>query len=239
MKIYSCFTPSHEVLYREYFFPTLPQDFEPYVAQIDISGSGDFGTADFMQTLEVKIEMVLNSIADNAGSAIVWSDVDIVFTRGSVPQLHDLLKDRSTDIWFQKERQGDDREINAGLILMRCNEAVERLYRDALALMRSMPGYNDQRAINEILSKGADISWSYLPYQFAARSHGWPPRQDFVAYHANGTIGDDGVGQKIRQFAEVRKLQRWGPIYWHYLRNREKLRRSLNKRQQVLKSRFQ
>jgi len=230
MKIYSCFTPSHEILYRDYFFAALPQEFEPHVTPIDISGSGDFGTVDFIRTLEAKLEMALESIADNAGSAIVWSDVDIVFTRESVPLLHDLLNDCDTDIWFQKERPGDDKEVNAGLILMRCNEAVERLYRDALALMRSTPGYNDQHAINDILGNGAGISWSYLPYQFAARSHGWPPRQDFVAYHANCTMGDDGVGQKIRQFAEVRKLQRWGPVYWHYVRNRDKLRRSINKR---------
>lgn len=233
MKIYSCFTPSHEILYRDYFLPSLPKDFEPHVSRIDISGSGDFGTADFVRALEAKLEMVLESIADNAGSAIVWSDVDIVFTRESVPQIHDLLKDRDTDIWLQKEMPGDDREANVGLILMRCNASVEMLYRETLALMRSTPGYHDQHAMNEILNSGADISWGYLPYQFAARSHGWPPKQDIFAYHANCTIGADSVGQKIRQLAEVRKLQRWGPIYWHYVRNREKLRRSLNKRLHV------
>ena len=183
MKIYSCFTPSHEILYRDHFLPTLPQEFEPHVGTIGISGSGDFGTTDFIQSIEAKLEMVLDSIADNAGAAIVWSDVDIIFTRKSVPLLNDLLNDRDTDIWFQKESSGDDKEINAGLILMRCNEAVERLYRDALALMRSTPGYNDQHAINDILSKGAeDISWSYLPFPFAAKSHGWPPRRDFVDF---------------------------------------------------------
>lgn len=230
MKIYSCFTPSHEILYRDYFLPALPKEFEHHIAPIDISGSGDFGTTDFIQCLEAKLEMALESIVDNAGSAIVWSDVDIIFTRKSVPLFNDLLKDRDTDIWFQKERPGGDKEVNAGLILMRCNEAVERLYRDAIALMRSTPGYNDQHAINDILSKGADISWAYLPHQFAARSHGWPPRRDFVAYHANCTMGDNGVGQKIRQFGKVRKLQRWGPVYWHYVRNRDKLRRSFHKR---------
>ena len=230
MKIYSCFTPSHEVLYRDYFLAALPDEFEPHVAPLDISGSGDYGTQDFIQSLETKLEMVLESIAENSGSAILWSDVDVVFTRESVPLLKRLLEDRDTDIWFQKERTGDDREVNGGLILMRCNEAVEWLYRDALSVMRSTPGYNDQDAINQILGRGAELSWSYLPFRFAARSHGWPPRRDFVAYHANYTLGADGVGQKIRQFGKLQRLLRWGPIYWQYVHMRETLRRSWNER---------
>lgn len=227
MKIYSCYTPSHEVLYRDYYLPTLPASLDDHASLIGISGSGDFRSVDFYQTIEAKLELMLDSIASNAGSAIIWSDVDIIYFGDPVPSLQRLLEESDADIWFQKESPDDsDEEVNVGLVLMRCNVAVENFYRDVLATMRSTPGYQDQDSINHLLRDGVDLAWDYLPFQFAAKTHGWPPRRDIVAYHANATVGAGGVNQKIRQFQRLRKLRRLGPAYWHYVRLRERLRQS-------------
>ncbi|WP_158285024.1 putative nucleotide-diphospho-sugar transferase [Hoeflea marina] len=214
MKIYSCYTPSHEMLYREYFLPSLPVQFEDHSTRFEIVGSGDFGAPDFLRSIEAKIGLVLDSIAANAGQAIIWSDVDIVYFGDPLPIIAGLLTDQDIDIWFQKEHVGGSDDVNAGLILMRCNAAVEQLFRDALAMMRSTPGLNDQDAINRLIRKQAAGKWAYLPLQFAARSQGWPPATDIVAYHANCTVGADGVGQKLRQFAELNRVRRFGATYW-------------------------
>jgi len=224
MKIYSCHTPSHEVLYRRHFLPSLPASLESHSTPVDISGSGDFRSEDFYRTIESKLELMLQSISSNSGSAIIWSDVDIVFVDDPMPMLNNLLGESGTDIWFQKERCGKDREVNAGLVLMRCNAAVERLYRDTLATLRSMPDFQDQDSLNHLLRDDVEATWDFLPLQFAARTHGWPPRRDLVAYHANATVGADGVGQKIRQFQKLQKLRKLGPVYWYYVYIRERLR---------------
>lgn len=169
---------------------------------------------DFLQSLEAKVELVLESIAANPDEAIIWSDVDIVYFGDPAALMLALLTDKQTDIWFQKELVGQSDDVNAGLVLMRCNAAVEQLYRDALAIMRENPQLHDQDAINQLFRNGAAVRWKYLPLQFAARSQGWPPARDIVAYHANCTTGEDGVGQKIRQFAELKRLRRFGWVYW-------------------------
>lgn len=213
MKIYSCFTPSHDVLYRDYHLPSLPTQFSSHSIALDIAGRGDFMARDFLQSIEAKVELMLESIAANPGEAIIWSDVDILYFGDPAAVVAGLLTDGETDIWFQKEHVGHSDEVNAGLVLMRCNAAVAQLYRDVLAFMRSNPGMHDQDGINHLLRNGAAVRWKYLPLQFSARSHGWPPAWDIVAYHANCTIGEDGVGQKIRQFAELKRVRRFGAFY--------------------------
>ena len=54
------------------------------------------------------------------------------------------------------------------------------------------------------------ISWTYLPWSFYARTHGWPPPRHLSLYHANATPGKNGVDQKMRQFREVEFLRRYG-----------------------------
>jgi hypothetical protein len=58
------------------------------------------------------------------------------------------------------------------------------------------------------------LTWGYLPLSYYARTHGWPPPRKLALYHANYTLGPDGIGQKFAQFREVDSLVRWGcPAY--------------------------
>ncbi|MDX9767725.1 MAG: hypothetical protein RBT51_10330, partial [Ectothiorhodospiraceae bacterium] len=69
------------------------------------------------------------------------------------------------------------------------------------------PDRNEQAIVNEMLREGAAINWELLPDEFAARSHGWPPPARMSIYHANCTVGPNGVKQKIRQFRLVRMIR--------------------------------
>lgn len=59
--------------------------------------------------MRTKIRLIIESVEENRGSVIVWSDVDIVFVRdftSSVQRVFD--QNREIDIAFQKEfRVGD------------------------------------------------------------------------------------------------------------------------------------
>ena len=76
---------SHEVLFCEHILPSLTQGFESHSTRLDIAGTGDYLTRDFLQSFEANAELVLESIAANAGEATIWSDVDIVFTVDPAP----------------------------------------------------------------------------------------------------------------------------------------------------------
>ena len=61
-----------------------------------------------------------------------------------------------------------------------------------------------------MLKEGVAFAWGHLPVDFVARTHGWPPPRRMSIYHANYTLGPNGVAQKIRQFKAVRAMQRFG-----------------------------
>lgn len=100
--------------------------------------------------------------------------------------------------------------MNAGFILIRCGEQAERFFTEVGDRMMREKGKNEQAIENEMLAGGFDIPWGHLPLGFVARTHGWPPRREMTIYHANYTLGADGVGQKIRQFKAVQDMQRYG-----------------------------
>lgn len=215
MKIYTCHTPSHEILYREYFLPSLPAELRNVSFPLERSGASDFGTKGFLQSIGVKMQLVIDSIEANRGDAILWSDVDIVFRRNPAGFLRELLAARpEVDIWYQSEAREPGGDVNAGFVLMRCTDSVKALYQAAAALMNTSGRINDQDALNRLLREDGAPNWAYLPGSFFARSHGWPPQRDFHLYHANCTDGVDGVGQKIRQFRELETFMRFG---WPYV----------------------
>lgn len=232
MKIYTCHTPSHEILYRRYFLPSLPAELRNVSFPLEPSGASDFGTPGFLQSIGAKMQLVIDSIEANRGDAILWSDVDIVFLRSPAGFLRELLAARpEVDIWFQSEAHEPGGDVNAGFVLMRCTESVKALYQAAAALMNASGRINDQDALNRLLRGDGAPKWAYLPGSFFARSHGWPPRRDIFLYHANCTDGVDGVGQKVRQFSELETLRRIGWPYVFYRRalgKIAKLRRKAN-----------
>lgn len=234
MKIYTCHTPSHEILYRGHFLPTLPAELVNVSYPLEPMGASDFGSPGFLQSIGAKMRLVIESIEANRGDAILWSDVDIVFRRSPLAFLHELLETSpEVDIWFQSEARDPSCDVNAGFVLMRCNDSVKALYEAATAMMNASGQSNDQEALNHLLRSDASLNWGYLPGSFFARSHGWPPRRDIFLYHANCTVGDDGVGQKIRQFRELETFWRYGWPYVQYRRYRakiEKLGRKANAR---------
>lgn len=208
MKLFCCYTPAHEILLKDYFLPTVPQEFKVVATKIDLQGPGDFLSTEFLRCISEKMRLVVQSLEDHRGEVIVWSDIDIQFFDLQSARLVKELGDH--DIAFQREGQRVT-DINAGFVVCRANEKVCAFFEEVKRRLLQRPEVNEQFVMNELLRKNPQIlSWTYLPWPYYARTHGWPPPQNLALYHANATPGKGGVDQKIRQFREVAFLRKYG-----------------------------
>lgn len=210
MKLYCVYTPAHEVLLRNWFLPSVPDGFEVIATPLQISGAGDFLSEEFLRCIRAKIALMVESIQSNRGSWILWSDVDILLNQGTQEALNHIIRDAGNrDIFFQSETRAKG-EVNTGFILIRCGDLTETFFRNVGIRLDLETTKNEQTVENEMLRNGVDFNWGYLPISFVARTHGWPPRSIMAIYHANYTVGPNGVDQKIRQFNAIKTMQRFG-----------------------------
>lgn len=208
MKIFCCYTPAHEILFQEYFRPSLPEGWTLQTHRLEISGAGDFLSPEFLRCIREKIRLIQTSITENWGEWIVWSDVDIVFCSSNGLQ-SDPWEQEPGDLFFQRENARIP-DVNTGFVVIRCGRATADFFGRVAAGLERDPSKNEQAIVNELLAQGDPVRWSYLPRAFYARTQGWPPPRKAVLYHANYTKGADGVGQKIAQFKEWERLRRGG-----------------------------
>ena len=231
MKIYSCYTSSHERLFQEYFLPTLPPGFELQTIVLDrLQSSGAFRSPGYLECLQEKIRLVTDSLQKHPGELLVWSDVDIVFLDARAAEdLHRLMEASGQDLLFMREgRTGPT--VNGGFYVCRANERTVAFFQGVSAHLAAHPQLLDQDAINDTLPPtGPTLKWGHLPPSYYARTNGWPPPRSLVCYHANETTGADNLRQKIEQFTELRWIRRYGPpaVLWSSLRRIPKRLRRL------------
>lgn len=208
MKLYCCFTPAHQVLFDDYFLPSVPDGFSVTPNRIAIEGAGDFLSPEFVQCIWQKVDLILETVVENFGGIIVWSDIDIQCFELSVADLASELGD--SDVAFQREGRNTT-DVNTGFIACRCNERTLAFFQKVKGALLQNPTTNEQHVVNELLRAGEPgIAWTHLPFTYYARTHGWPPPRRLALYHANGTMGSNGVWRKIQQFKELAFLRRYG-----------------------------
>lgn len=217
MRLHCCYTPAHEVLYREIFLPTVPSDMVLESTLIDEAGPGDFLSPEFLRCIRRKIGLIKASLlAAEEGEILVWCDVDVRFVDLSGQELAAMLDSSSADVMFQREASWL-RDVNTGFFVCRANDAVRKFFGAVGNSLEQEANINEQMAVNQLLSEGEGNSflrWDYLPRTFYARSHGWPPPRNLSIYHANYTKGPDAVAQKMSQFAELQAILRGGYAAW-------------------------
>jgi hypothetical protein len=210
MLLHCCYTSAHEVLYRDWFLPSIPPGFTIYPHRLDaISGPGDFLSPEFLQCIRQKMQLILGSLQNFPHEPILWSDVDILFGAITPDSLRKLLADTGKSLLFQQERPGMP-DVNTGFFLCSPGPDIREFFQKIERRLAAEPGENEQMAANALLAQEPHPEIGHLPASFYARTHGWPPPQNFSIYHANYTKGADSVGQKIRQFREVRFLEKYG-----------------------------
>ena len=220
IKIFCCYTASHAELFENHFRPSLPPGIQLEAIRLDhLQTSGDFAGHGYHECLRQKIRLLIDSLARSGDGIVVCTDVDIIFLRDDLAEdLSRRMEETGHDVLFQREGQGK-RDINGGFYVCRANERSLAFFREVLALLGKNLELLDQEAINQLLSGGFPLRWDVLPYSYFARTHGWPPPRDLMLYHANETLGADGVGQKRRQFEELHWIRRygWPAVAWSCL----------------------
>ncbi len=209
MKIFCCYTLSHDALYREDFLPTIPPGLTVQSEVIEMFGEGHYHSPQFVPCVVKKVDLILQSLHEHAGNVIIWSDVDIQFYR-LTPEIA-MAELGARDIAFQAAGVPPT-DINSGFFICRCNERTIQFFEKVRhSLCHEHAGEIEERAINKLLPTLSDdeLSWCMLPRSFYARSNKWPPPHDLVLHHANSTSGVNGLKLKHRHLREVALLQRY------------------------------
>jgi hypothetical protein len=213
--VYALYTPSHEILLKEFFLPSL-QDPEIvlYLQKIEeqTCDSAKFMDAGWTKTTIKKIELVLQAIEDQWGEIFIFSDVDIQFF-GSIASVVNHLMD-GYDMLIQKDNPKGT--LCSGFFVCRANEKIKALFSDVLLYMQKHNEISDQRTLNKHLSRNEiknryEIVWDYLPTEsfFGGGTFtgtywkygGKLPIPRFpLMHHANWVRGIDG---KIKQLTYV------------------------------------
>jgi hypothetical protein len=182
MKIFCCYTPSHNQLFHEDFLPTIPAGFTVQSQIIEMFGEGHYDSPQFVPCVVKKVDLILQSLRENAGNVIIWSDVDIQFYRLTPDIAMAELDDR--DIAFQAAGIPPT-DVNSGFFICRCNQRVIQFFEKVRhSLCHDDAGEIEERVINKFLPalSEAELSWCMLPRRFYARSNKWPPPRDLLSF---------------------------------------------------------
>ena len=143
--------------------------------------TGEFLSHEFKRVIDFKIERIIETIRENIGQIIVWSDIDIVFLKN--PYQFIVSKTWQYDVSYMNDGGGN---LSGGFYAIRCSSETLGAW-TALRLHPKEAHLYEQAALNEILSKA---SLNLLPDTFWAhhRQVFWNhvPPQNIVAFHATG-----------------------------------------------------
>lgn len=147
MKIYSLYTPNHQIFFDEWFMPTFKDKIELDIKLFDIKGEGIIGNKQFYHAMHHKVDTIIRGINENFGDIIIYSDIDIQFFQPIETIVANLIKDK--DILIQRDSPFG--VFCAGFIVLRCDANSLRLFNDVKDLMFQRKTHDDQQILNELL----------------------------------------------------------------------------------------
>src|SRR3990167_3387512 len=146
------YTPSHTVLYDQYFLPSFNQSKLNQYYQLQAAEfpqeceQASYMANGWNSTMMRKVDLILETIKTHYGEIFVYADVDIQFFRKFGE--HTFLK--NYDIVFQRNQKNNNR-VCAGFFIARANEAVYNLWQAVKDQMLVDPKLDDQEPLNRAL----------------------------------------------------------------------------------------
>jgi hypothetical protein len=114
---------------------------------------------------------------------------------------------------FQKNRlEPEDPEVCTGFWIARTSPRLLEFFGRVLIRVGEQGRKSDQYAINSLLGV-SDVAWTYLPLNYYARTHGFPPPRDACIHHATET-GKGGPDEKFRQLTRIHQMFHGGFLSW-------------------------
>lgn len=202
--IYTDYSPSHKILFDEFFLKTLPKDeFELHVeTNPQECPSGSWYEKGWEETCIRKSKIVLEACKKNMNGIFVFSDVDVQFFGNIKETLLQELGD--FDIACQNDTGST---FCAGFFICKCNEKTLSLFENMLYNFEK----DDQFCLNKYI-KLLDVKAKFLSYKFLTIGNlihqVWDPSigyvpfpKDILMHHGNFTIG---VNNKIELMKMVK-----------------------------------
>lgn len=201
--IYVVITPSHRVLFDQFFLPSLDQtQFKLHVFELDQAGDGEFLADDFKRCILFKLDQIIASIIRHKQQVIVWSDIDIQFFNMKAADISTHFHESPLQFAAQRLNKHST-DVCGGFYALRCSEEMLDFFTAARNATVHETDGNEQDAINLLLRRPAAPQWKLLNSQFYARTHGaWLP-SGLVMHHATCILPGDAVRQKIKLLSEL------------------------------------
>jgi len=195
LKLYTFYTPSHALLYENYFLPSLPQEFELIAHEHDQQClTAVYHSQGWRETVFKKIGILIDACKANMGDCFVFSDVDVQFFWPCKQVLLNELGD--FDIACQYDLRG---QHCAGFFICRANAATLALFEK----MRDDYGVSDQPTMNKHISMCKAKFLSHKFYTVARSLDGlWTGQDvdvpvDILVHHANWVEGVQGKARLL------------------------------------------
>jgi hypothetical protein len=212
VKIYSFYTPSHSVLFENYFLPTAQNEYDVVSHQFErqICTSGEYQSTGWRETQYNKVLFWIQAIEENMGDIIVCSDVDVQFLGATKKYIQETMG--ANDLLFQVNDELG--YICSGFFACRCTFKTKNFFEivaKKLKAIMHIEGGGEQYVIHSIFKE----RWHGLKYGKFKSELFWCPLESYESlnnlkipetirfHHANWTTGIDS---KIEQLEFVKNL---------------------------------
>jgi lipopolysaccharide biosynthesis glycosyltransferase len=204
MKLYTIFSPSHKIMYDDFFLKTLPNEFELVSKEIPQECStGEFYKEGWSKTCYRKVEFFIQACEENIGKNFIYSDVDIQF----FGKIKDALLNELGD--YDIACQNDTGPYYcSGFFICNANQRTLNMFN----MMKKNYNKEDQTSLNEQIHL---VKSKFLSRRFFTVAHStnsvWNGQDfyvpnDILIHHANWTGGIDNkirlldlVGKKLKK----------------------------------------
>jgi len=212
MKIYTHYSDSHRSMYDNFKYTlrniytkeqvTIRCLYHPQTTQ-----SGSFMTPGWLDSMEYKLNLILDAIDENKDSWFIFADCDVQFFKPFIDDLENVLQ--NTDIACQEDRGS----LCAGFFACSSNNKTLNLFSTIKNNFRNL--VNDQVALNKFQNlatcKMLDSKKYFTIGNFFNNSNGtfnWDnttniiPPKEIIIHHANYVVG---VDNKQKNLEMIRK----------------------------------
>ena len=205
MKLYTTFTPSHKILYEDYFLKTLPDEFDLHVVEDDEQScpTGAFYQEGWDKTCYKKVELFIKACQESMGGHFFYCDVDVQFFGNIVEQL--LLELEDCDIACQD----DITTFSSGVYICKASETTLKMFET----MKDNYNKEDQTTLNDHIHM---CKHKKLSHKFFTFGHVVPrPWQgeefeipkDILVHHANWVVGIENK-MRIMDYVKEQLIER-------------------------------
>lgn len=205
MKLLTSYSLANEILFGNYFLPTFPEKDRLLAKRLPGGGDSEYGSPAWEAGVLGKVQHVADYLMSEQGPVeFALADADIQFFPSfSLDRLSGLLAESGCDILYQREFGiGGPPGVNTGFYVARATSCFRDFFSTVQGRLKHAARKSDQTIVNALLPD-SKIKWGYLPWEYYARTQGFPPPEGSLLHHANGTKANS-LRRKMRQLHCVR-----------------------------------